>query len=125
MIGVSVATLRNWEQGRRRPEGPALALGGKDTTVFLGDYIDRGPDTRGCIDRILRWQDESPATVITLLGNHEDWLLRSITDPARHSWLGGAGCPGTGSRVLVTVLEPSAGVTALQRALLGRRLAAS
>jgi putative transcriptional regulator len=26
MIGVSVATLRNWEQGRRRPEGPALAL---------------------------------------------------------------------------------------------------
>ena len=26
MIGVSVSTLRNWEQGRRRPEGPALAL---------------------------------------------------------------------------------------------------
>jgi putative transcriptional regulator len=26
MIGVSVATLRNWEQGRRRPDGPALAL---------------------------------------------------------------------------------------------------
>ena len=26
MIGVSVDTLQNWEQGRRRPEGPALAL---------------------------------------------------------------------------------------------------
>ena len=26
MIGVSVATLQNWEQGRRRPEGPARAL---------------------------------------------------------------------------------------------------
>jgi putative transcriptional regulator len=26
MIGVSVATLRNWEQGRRVPDGPALAL---------------------------------------------------------------------------------------------------
>ena len=26
MIGVSVATLRNWEQGRRHPEGPARAL---------------------------------------------------------------------------------------------------
>ena len=26
MIGVSVATLRNCEQGRRRPEGPARAL---------------------------------------------------------------------------------------------------
>ena len=26
MIGVSVSTLQNWEQGRRRPEGPAQAL---------------------------------------------------------------------------------------------------
>jgi len=26
MIGVSVATLRNWEQGRRVPDGPARAL---------------------------------------------------------------------------------------------------
>jgi len=26
MIGVSVDTLQNWEQGRRRPKGPALAL---------------------------------------------------------------------------------------------------
>lgn len=26
MIGVSPATLRNWEQGRRTPEGPARAL---------------------------------------------------------------------------------------------------
>lgn len=26
MIGVSVATLRNWEQGRRQPDGPARAL---------------------------------------------------------------------------------------------------
>jgi putative transcriptional regulator len=26
MIGVSVSTLQNWEQGRRRPLGPAYAL---------------------------------------------------------------------------------------------------
>jgi len=26
MLGISVATLRNWEQGRRRPEGPARIL---------------------------------------------------------------------------------------------------
>lgn len=25
-LGISVHTLRNWEQGRRRPDGPALAL---------------------------------------------------------------------------------------------------
>lgn len=26
LIGISVGTLRNWEQGRRRPEGPARML---------------------------------------------------------------------------------------------------
>jgi putative transcriptional regulator len=26
MIGVSIRTLQNWEQGRRKPEGPAKAL---------------------------------------------------------------------------------------------------
>jgi putative transcriptional regulator len=26
MIGVSISTLQNWEQGRRQPEGPAQAL---------------------------------------------------------------------------------------------------
>jgi len=26
MIGVSLGTLRNWEQGRRKPDGPAMAL---------------------------------------------------------------------------------------------------
>jgi putative transcriptional regulator len=26
MIGVSIGTLQNWEQGRRKPEGPARAL---------------------------------------------------------------------------------------------------
>jgi putative transcriptional regulator len=26
LLGISVATLRNWEQGRRRPEGPARVL---------------------------------------------------------------------------------------------------
>ncbi|MDX9850998.1 MAG: NadS family protein [Anaerolineaceae bacterium] len=26
LLGISVSTLRNWEQGRRTPEGPAMAL---------------------------------------------------------------------------------------------------
>lgn len=64
---------------------PEVASG--DTVVFLGDYIDRGPDSRGCVERILRWQRESSATTVALLGNHEDWLLRSIDDSYRHSWL--------------------------------------
>jgi serine/threonine protein phosphatase 1 len=59
----------------------------EDTLVFLGDYIDRGPHSRECVDQIIRLKAESPCPVITLLGNHEQWMLRSLNDPTRHSWL--------------------------------------
>jgi serine/threonine protein phosphatase 1 len=58
-----------------------------DTFVFLGDYIDRGPDTRGCVDAILGFQRQVEAEVVCLIGNHEDWLLRTLRDHSRHSWL--------------------------------------
>ena len=60
-----------------------------DVVVFLGDYIDRGPDSRGCIEAILEFQSAGPAEVICLRGNHEDWLLRTMNDRSRHSWLMG------------------------------------
>jgi serine/threonine protein phosphatase 1 len=47
-------------------------LGLDDTLVFLGDYIDRGPDTRGCLDRIVRLREEADRAVVMLLGNHEE-----------------------------------------------------
>lgn len=65
----------------------APGLDERDTVVFLGDYIDRGPDSRGCIDRILEFRSTSVATVVTLIGNHEDWLLRTIQNPWQHSWV--------------------------------------
>src|SRR5215831_5152326 len=58
-----------------------------DTVVFLGDYIDRGPDSKGCIDAILKFRQEIDADLVTLMGNHEDWLLRTLRDHRRHSWL--------------------------------------
>ena len=61
----------------------------EDTLVFLGDYIDRGPDSCGCVDVILRLKTEARFTIVTLLGNHEQWMLRSLRDPTRHSWLVG------------------------------------
>jgi len=62
-------------------------IGGADTVVFLGDYIDRGPESRGCVDAILRFQREASAEVVCLIGNHEDWFLRTLHDHRRHSWL--------------------------------------
>jgi len=62
-------------------------MNAEDTVVFLGDYIDRGPDTRRCVDRILEFRASTPAQVITLRGNHEDWLLKTMDDHTRHSWI--------------------------------------
>ena len=45
----------------------------KDTLVFIGDYIDRGPDSREVVDFILDLKKK--LNVICLKGNHEQMLL--------------------------------------------------
>jgi len=45
-----------------------------DELFFLGDYIDRGPDSKGVIDYILSLQ-KSGIKLTTLKGNHEDFLV--------------------------------------------------
>lgn len=45
----------------------------EDTIIFLGDYIDRGPDSKGVIDEIISLSDK--CNVHTILGNHEEMLL--------------------------------------------------
>ena len=48
-------------------------------TVFVGDYIDRGPDSRNVLDLLLQWQQAHEA--IFLRGNHETFLPRFLSDP--------------------------------------------
>jgi serine/threonine protein phosphatase 1 len=64
-------------------------IGSGDTIVFLGDYIDRGPDSKGCIERILDLRRTTRADVVGLLGNHEQWMLETHRDFTRHSWIMG------------------------------------
>ncbi len=45
-----------------------------DLVIFLGDYIDRGPDSKGVIDLVLEFASRFPKTRF-LKGNHEDMLL--------------------------------------------------
>ena len=59
----------------------------EDTLVFLGDYIDRGPDASRCLEHIITLRQEAQFPVVTLLGNHEDWMLRTLDDYTRHSWI--------------------------------------
>ena len=49
--------------------------------VFLGDYIDRGPESRQTLDLLIE-RSRSHQTVF-LKGNHEAFLLEALDDPAR------------------------------------------
>lgn len=56
--------------------------------VFLGDYVDRGPDSAGVLAAVKAVADAHPDQVIALAGNHEiwflDWLEGDDSDP---TWL--------------------------------------
>jgi serine/threonine protein phosphatase 1 len=61
-----------------------------DQLVFLGDYIDRGPDSAGVIDDLLVLQSRFPRSIF-LRGNHEQMLLDVLAgeDPAAFLLNGG------------------------------------
>ncbi|MGP9813802.1 metallophosphoesterase family protein [Rhodopseudomonas sp. NSM] len=51
----------------------------RSIVVFLGDYIDRGPDSRGTIDMLLAFARKRE--VVFLKGNHETFIPRFLADP--------------------------------------------
>jgi len=57
-------------------------LAPEDTLVFIGDYIDRGPNTPAVLDRVMELVQTRPNT-IALRGNHEQMMLdaRAFFDP--------------------------------------------
>lgn len=63
--------------------------------IFLGDYIDRGPDSAGCVDFLIA-QSKRDQNLICLKGNHEDKLQAFLNDPIAiaHSFFtyGGVDC---------------------------------
>ncbi len=48
--------------------------------VFLGDFVDRGPDSRGVLERLSRPPAEG-RTRVCLKGNHEEAFLAFLEDP--------------------------------------------
>jgi serine/threonine protein phosphatase 1 len=49
--------------------------------VFLGDYIDRGPDSAGVIAYLLELERTGPLALRLLCGNHEQAMLAFLDDP--------------------------------------------
>ena len=58
--------LAHLEQGEK--------LGKDDIVIFIGDYVDRGQESREVVDLLIRFKARHPHTIF-LRGNHEDMLL--------------------------------------------------
>lgn len=70
----------------------AVAPAADDLLVVLGDYVDRGPESREVIDLLLELQRQCCLMVLT--GNHELMMLRGLEDKAeRRFWLNFGGGP--------------------------------
>ncbi|WP_394199261.1 metallophosphoesterase family protein [Litoreibacter albidus] len=72
-------------------------IGRRDSTpvhlVFLGDYVDRGPDSAGVLALLYEMAQKMPEMVTCLMGNHERMMLDFIDDPAGRGgrWLNNGG----------------------------------
>ena len=56
----------------------ATADGRQVGTIFLGDYVDRGPDSAGVLEAWSR--GDFPTPIVALRGNHEEVLLKFLDD---------------------------------------------
>lgn len=64
----------------------AVELEADDILITLGDYIDRGPDSKGVIDRLIELSEHH--RLIPLRGNHEEILQEATFHPSVfRSWL--------------------------------------
>lgn len=62
-----------------------LPLAGGDRLIFLGDYIDRGPDSAGVVSYLLSLQQQfKEINCVFLKGNHEDMFLSYLGLRGQH-----------------------------------------
>jgi serine/threonine protein phosphatase 1 len=73
--------------------------------IFLGDYIDRGPDSRSVVELIMAMQATDPDRVIALAGNHEDFLHRFDNETDVALWLANGGAATLASYNAISVSE--------------------
>ena len=70
----------------------AHAGGGRHQVICLGDYVDRGPDSKGVVDTLIALTARDPWRC--LMGNHEDMMSRSLRSRDRDEldrWLDNGG----------------------------------
>ena len=65
---------------------------GAKLLIYLGDYVDRGPDVKDCIQSLIDFRPHD-FSIIYLLGNHEQMLLDFLAEKksSLYIWLGNGG----------------------------------
>src|SRR5262245_25880298 len=64
---------------------------GNRTLVYLGDYVDRGPESAGVVE-LLSKETLAGFSAIHLMGNHEDFMLRFLDDiSSGNAWFANGG----------------------------------
>jgi len=51
----------------------------QDALYFLGDYVDRGPDSKGVLDYVMQLQQDG-YNVFPLRGNHEEFMVKTYDE---------------------------------------------
>ena len=60
--------------------------------IMLGDYVDRGPASRGVIERLLELERDPRLEAAFIRGNHDDTMMRFASEPSvGQSWCGFGG----------------------------------
>jgi serine/threonine protein phosphatase 1 len=59
----------------------AQADGGRAELIFLGDYMDRGPQSRRVLDRLIEIQADPMFDTTMLRGNHDQYFLEFMRAP--------------------------------------------
>jgi serine/threonine protein phosphatase 1 len=62
----------------------ALPLEAPDRLIFLGDYIDRGPNSKEVISYLIHRQQTRSEDMVFLKGNHEDMFLSYLGLPGKY-----------------------------------------
>ncbi len=78
----------------------SLPLADGDKLVFLGDYVDRGPDPAGVVSRLLELRERF--SCVFLLGNHESMFLDFLGWKDEAYFGGDAFLPNGGDRTLAS-----------------------
>ena len=88
-----IGDIHGCSQTLRKLIEDKIQPGRKDQLIFVGDYVDRGPDSKGVIAYLMELRLMG-YNLAMLKGNHEDMMLKSIDDKTiRNNWFYNGGMP--------------------------------